>query len=66
MGNADGVGGSPAHDARRGGTVSPREHNLRRTVGTKSPREAKLEDPNLPHATPSARECRRAEKRAEE
>ena len=66
MGNAEGVGGSAAHDARREGTVSPRDHNLKRTAGVKSPREAKLEDPNLPHATPSAREVRRAKRREAE
>ena len=63
MGNAEGTGGSAAHDARREGTVTPREHNLKRSAGTKTPREAKLEDPNLPHATPSAREQRRAKER---
>ncbi len=65
MGNADGIGGSPQHDLRREGTVTPREHNLRRGGGTKSAREAKLEDPNLPHQPKSAREERRAAERAE-
>jgi hypothetical protein len=65
MGNADGIGGSPQHDLRREGTVTPREHNLRRGGGTKSPREAKLEDPNLPHQPKSAREERRAADRAD-
>lgn len=65
MGNADGIGGSAAHDARREGTVTPREHNLKRSAGVKSPREAKLEDPNLPHSSPSTREVRRAKEREE-
>jgi hypothetical protein len=66
MGNAEGIGGSAAHDARREGTVTPREHNLKRSAGTKSPREAKLEDPNLPHGEPSKRERRRAKQRGKE
>ena len=43
-----GTGGSPQHDRRREGTVTPPEHNLRRGGGTTSAREAKLEDPPLP------------------
>ena len=59
------VGGSATHDLRREGTVTPREHNLGRGGGTTSPREAKLEDPNLPHQPKSGREQRRAAERAE-
>jgi hypothetical protein len=65
MGNADGIGGSAAHDARREGAVTPREHNLSRSEGSTTKREAKLEDPNLPHGEPSAREERRAREREE-
>jgi hypothetical protein len=65
MANSDGIGGSAQHDLRREGTVTPREHNLRRGGGTKSAREAKLEDPNLPHQPKSAREVRRAAERGE-
>ena len=63
MSNRHDAGGSAAHDIRREGTVTPREHNLRRSTdgGTA---EKKLADPNLPHSSPSAREERRAEKRA--
>jgi hypothetical protein len=53
-------------DHRAEGTVDPPEHNLRRTGGTTSKREAKLEDPNLPHQAKSGRELRRAEEREEE
>jgi hypothetical protein len=53
-------------DHRAEGTVDPPEHNLRRTDGTTSKREAKLEDPNLPHQAKSGRELRRAEEREEE
>lgn len=60
-----GTGGSPAHDRRREGTVTPPEHNLRRGGGTTSPREAKLEDPDLPHGEKSSRELRREAERAE-
>jgi hypothetical protein len=63
MSNSDGIGGSAQHDLRREGTVTPRDHNLRRGGGTTSPREAKLEDPNLPHKPKSAREERRAAER---
>jgi hypothetical protein len=63
MSNSDGIGGSAQHDLRREGTVTPREHNLRRGGGTTSKREAKLEDPNGPHQPKSAREERRAAER---
>ena len=66
MDRADKIGGSAAHDQRREGAVTPPDHNLKRTGGTKSPREAKLEDPNLPHGEPSGRERRRAEERGDE
>ena len=65
MTNAKGIGGSPAHDVRREGTVTPPDHNLRRGAGPKNPSEARLEDPNRPHGEPSAREERRAAERAE-
>ena len=65
MANKDGIGGSAAHDARREGTVTPREHNLARGEGVTTKREEKLEDPNGPHGEPSARERRRARERAE-
>lgn len=65
MANADGIGGSAAHDARREGAVTPPEHNLARSGGSTTKRERKLEDPNLPHGDPSAREQRRARERAE-
>ena len=65
MGTADGIGGSAAHDARREGTVTPREHNLARGEGVTTKREKKLQDPNGPHGSPSARESRRARERAE-
>ena len=63
MTHSRGVGGSAAHDLRREGTVTPPEHNLRRSDdgGTA---EEKLADPNAPHRSPSAREQRRAEERA--
>jgi hypothetical protein len=66
MDRAEKIGGSAAHDQRREGATTPPEHNLKRSAGTKSPREAKLEDPNLPHGEPSARERRRAKERGEE
>jgi hypothetical protein len=65
MTHSKGVGGSEQHDLRREGTVTPREHNLRRGGGTTSPSQAKLEDPNRPHGPKSAREERRAAERAE-
>lgn len=65
MTHSKGVGGSAQHDLRREGTVTPPEHNLKRSGGSTSPRQAKLEDPNLPHQAKSAREERRATERAE-
>lgn len=62
----DGIGGSAAHDARREGTVTPREHNLKRGEGPKNPSEARLEDPNRPHGEPSGREQRRAREREQD
>lgn len=62
--NSEGVGGSSQHDLRRTGTVTPRDHNLQRGGGVTTPREAKLEDPELPHKPKSAREERRAAERA--
>jgi hypothetical protein len=50
-------------DHRAEGTVDPPEHNLRRAQGTTTKREAKLEDPNLPHQAKSRRELRREEER---
>jgi hypothetical protein len=50
-------------DHRSEGTVDPPEHNLRRTGGTTSKREAKLEDPSVPHRPKSRRELRREEER---
>ena len=66
MDRAEKIGGSAAHDQRREGATTPPEHNLKRSAGSKSRREAKLEDPNLPHGEPSARERRRAEERGVE
>jgi len=66
MDRAEKIGGSAAHDQRREGATTPPEHNLKRSAGNKSRREAKLEDPNLPHGEPSARERRRAEERGVE
>lgn len=62
--NSEGIGGSSQHDLRRTGTVTPRDHNLQRGGGVTTPREAKLEDPELPHQPKSAREERRAAERA--
>jgi hypothetical protein len=45
------------------GSVTPPEHNLRRSKGITSRREARLEDPLVSHQEPSGREMRRAEKR---
>jgi hypothetical protein len=66
MDRAEKIGGSAGHDQRREGTTTPPEHNLKRSTGSKSRREAKLEDPNLPHGDQSARERRRADERGEE
>lgn len=65
MTHSRGVGGSEQHDLRREGTVTPRDHNLRRGGGTTSPEQAKLEDPNRPHQPKSGREMRREAERAE-
>ena len=45
MDRAEKIGGSAAHDQRREGAVTPPEHNLKRSKGTKSPTEQRLEDP---------------------
>jgi len=66
MDRAEKIGGSAAHDQRREGAVTPPEHNLKRSGGTKSPTEQRLEDPDRPHGEPSGRERRRAEERAED
>jgi hypothetical protein len=65
MDRAEKIGGSAAHDQRREGAATPPEHNLKRSAGSKSQREAKLEDPNRPHREPSGRERRRAEERGQ-
>jgi hypothetical protein len=52
-----------AIDQWQGGSVTPPEHNLKRSRGTESTREARLADPNAPHQEPSGRELRRAEER---
>ena len=62
MTHSRGIGGSAEHDLRREGTVTPREHNLRRKEGGTGKAEA-LVDPERPHKPPSAREVRRAEER---
>jgi hypothetical protein len=66
MDRAEKIGGSAAHDQRREGATTPPEHNLKRSAGSKSRSEAKLEDPNRPHGEPSGRERRRAKERGEE
>jgi hypothetical protein len=53
-------------DRRSEGTVDPPEHNLRRSGGQTSKREAKLEDPENPHRPKSGRELRREADREEE
>jgi hypothetical protein len=63
MDRAKKIGGSAAHDLRREGAVTPPEHNLKRSRGVTSPREAKLQDPNLPHGKQSGRELRRKAER---
>ena len=65
MDKAEKIGGSAAHDQRREGTTTPPEHNLKRSAGTKSRSEERLEDPDRPHGEPSRRELRRAEERGE-
>jgi hypothetical protein len=52
-------------DHRSEGTVDPPEHNLRRTGGVTSKREARLEDPANPHQPKSSRELRREAERNE-
>ena len=52
-------------DHRSEGTVDPPEHNLRRTGGQTSKREAKLEDPDVLEQPKSGREIRREEEREE-
>ena len=64
MDRAEKIGGSAAHDQRREGAVTPREQNLKRKTGNKSPTEQRLEDPARPHGDPSGRERRRAKERA--
>lgn len=66
MDKAEKIGGSAAHDQRREGAVTPPEHNLKRSAGTMTPTEQRLEDPDGPHGEPSGRERRRAEERAED
>jgi hypothetical protein len=66
MDRADKIGGSAAHDQRREGAVTPPDHNLKRSAGSKSPAERRLEDPDRPHGEPSGRERRRAKERGEE
>jgi hypothetical protein len=66
MDRAEKIGGSAAHDQRREGAVTPREHNLKRSAGHKSPTEQRLEDPDRSHGEPSGRERRRARERAED
>ena len=65
MDRAEKIGGSAAHDQRREGAVTPREHNLKRTGGTTSPAQERLADPDRPHGEPSGRERRRAMERGE-
>jgi len=52
-----------AIDQWQGGSVTPPEHNLKRSRGTESTREARLADPNAPHKEPSGRELKRAAQR---
>jgi hypothetical protein len=52
-----------AIDQWQSGSVTPREHSLKRSRGTESPREARLADPEAPHQEPSGRELRRAAQR---
>lgn len=63
MTHSRGVGGSEAHDLRREGTVTPRDHHPQSADVTGGTGEA-LADPNRPHKSPSAREERRAAERA--
>jgi hypothetical protein len=52
-----------AVDHWKGGTVTPRSHNLERGGGTESRSEERLAEPEAPHQEPSGRELRRAEER---
>jgi hypothetical protein len=52
-----------AIDQWQSGSVTPPEHNLKRSRGVESPREARLADANAPHQKPSGRELKRAEER---
>jgi len=52
-----------AIDQWQSGSVTPPDHNLKRSRGIESPREARLADPNAPHKDPSARELRRKAER---
>jgi hypothetical protein len=52
-----------AIDQWQRGSVTPPEHNLRRTKGVTSRKEARLSDPKAAHQEPSGRELRRAEER---
>jgi hypothetical protein len=52
-----------AIDQWQKGSVTPPEHNLKRSRGIESPREARLADPNAPHQKPSRRELKRAAER---
>jgi hypothetical protein len=54
-----------AVDHWKGGTVTPRSHNLERGGGHESTREERLADPDAPHGKPSGRELRRAREREE-
>ena len=63
MDRAEKIGGSSAHDQRREGAVTPREHNLKRTGGTTSSAQERLADPDRPHGEQSGRERRRAKER---
>ena len=49
-----------AIDQWQSGSVTPPDHNLKRSRGIESPREARLADPNAAHQKPSGRELKRA------
>lgn len=59
------VGGTPAHDLRKGGTVDAPEHNLRREGGSDSKGAEKLAS-EVHHRPLSGREVRRAEERGDD
>ena len=63
MANSRGTGGSPQHDLRREGAVTPPEHNLQRKVDPSNKAEAGFNDPDRAHQAPSGREIRRQEER---